>query len=67
MRYGYSPGTDNGHIYNMPECIELAYLKFFRNGFKIRFWNNNCLIYYFGMPNASSSYANDAYIRYYSH
>jgi len=67
LRYGYSPGTDNGHIYNMPECIELAYLKFFRNGFKIRFWNNNCLIYYFGMPNASSSYANDAYIRYYSH
>ncbi len=67
LRYGYKPGTNNGHIYNMPECIELDYLKFYMNGFKIKFWNSNGLIYYFGMPNATSSWYNWAKIDFFQY
>ncbi|MEJ5273964.1 MAG: hypothetical protein WH035_07520 [Spirochaetota bacterium] len=67
LRYDYEPGTNNGHIYEMPECIELDTRKFKFNGFKVNFWDINGLYYYFGMPNSTSSWKNYATINYLSY
>lgn len=63
LSYGYTAGTDNGHVYDMPECTRIADHKFARNGFKVDFWESiSGSRFYFGMPNATSSWYNWAKI-----
>lgn len=63
LRYAYQDSFNNGHVYDMPECVSIADHKFAYNGFKVDFWESiSGTKFYFGMPNATSNYYNWANI-----
>ncbi len=45
--FPWAMSVDNGHVYYMPECVEVGAQTYTRNGFKIRFWDPSYIKYYF--------------------